>query len=230
MDVLKVKKVFLFRDSSDSQVPYFGETQTIVSTKREDFPDKVVYEIVNGIKKAIYTPDGDFLGYEDFDVYQNSRWSSPEYNIENTDDPNVLILGTISHSADSLTPYFEGYSYNCDTGCEIVSHIHHILEKHLQTDKYKRRICFWLMDFITNMDYASSGHRWISMPKFIYFLSWELHKNTQKFSNWKRTGLKTNMLFKTYSVIAITWKDKNGIKNTRIIEWIGGIVIHLSNH
>ena len=180
VDVLRIKKVFLFEEPSTLRVPYFGDAQACINIDTEDFPTKIVYEIVNAIKKPIYTPDGDFLGYDDLDLYSKSKWNMPEQNILNTNDSNILVLGTIRQRVEGKTivPFFENYSNNSnsDIGCNIASHALDILQSQLRTDKYKKRICFWLMDVINEVDYVTTGTRWTQMPRLVYFINLKLHE------------------------------------------------------
>ena len=214
VDVLKIKKVFLFTEPSAFHVPYFGDAKVCVNINKEDFPAKIVYEIANAIKKPIYTPDGDFLGYDDLDLY--SKWSTPEENILKTDDTNIMVLGTIIHclSGDSKASYFENYSSgsNRDIGCDIAAHTLNILQKQLQTDKYKKRICFWLMDVIMGADYVTTGTRWNQMPRLAFFMNWKLHEKYPKIfqfvKDWDKDKYEiTNLYSDLFFVERDKWRN-----------------------
>ncbi|MBR6841064.1 MAG: hypothetical protein IKM77_02025 [Prevotella sp.] len=223
VDVLRIKKVFLFVKSSTFRVPYYGDAKACLNINTEDFPTKIVYEIVNAIKKPIYTPDGDFLGYDDLDLYSSSKWNMPEENILNTNDPNILVLGTIRQRVDGKTKvsYFENYSTssNRDIACDIASHTLDILKSQLQTDKYKNRICFWLMDVINEADYVTTGTRWAKMPRLDHFIKWKLHEKYPKVFqlviNWDTNKYEiTNLYSNAFFVEREKLEKKN---NTRRI-------------
>lgn len=176
VDVLKVKKVFFWGYIDEIPFSYLENVKVFVKNGVDDFNTKITYDIANSVKRPINTPDGDFFGYDDFDLYENSNYSTPQENILNTEDPNILILGKVRQNVSAywVRSYFQDIIYSSipprDYGLDIVFHILNILKKQLKSDKYEKRICFRFIDIIANCDYSTTGKKWVCRATLMPFL------------------------------------------------------------
>ena len=167
IDVLKVDTVFSFidvNDMSESLRNQFGKK--IVRYNRflpnggdvSAFIKKCVKFIIGGAAR-FHLVDGK-SAYEDLDGFADSHYDSPDGNLRDTKDKNVMIIADmyikrisdrfsipIFHEVTRVLTYerdLDTYSnYHVDASMEIVFYVNNLLMKVLGTDKYRDRICFF---------------------------------------------------------------------------------------
>ncbi|MBR6841067.1 MAG: hypothetical protein IKM77_02040 [Prevotella sp.] len=133
--ILKVKKVYCFIASDEYNRLNNVELLRWDGADLEDFLNKCVYNFVNMISEPLLCK-GEFSGERYVkDLFKESRSLNPIFNIENLDDPNILIIWKPDEQKqakrDILTTFRE-YSMN-------------IINKYGNID-YLDRICFYYFD------------------------------------------------------------------------------------
>lgn len=140
IDILKVKIVYCFIPSYDSNG--FKDVETLLTwdgTNLDDFFKKCVYNFVNILLKPLYFK-GDYIGERIVkNLFCDSLGLNPIYNIENLDDPNILLLWTPNVHKHGIITMFRDYSMN-------------ILNK-FGTIDYMDRICFYCFDSFLSYSY-----------------------------------------------------------------------------
>lgn len=210
VQILKVNKVFSFVEPSTFCPLCYGFADVMVKDNTKEAMSQIAYYIANLAKKPIYTPDGDFLGYDDLDLFQNSNCNRPENNISDTDDPNIIVLGILTHSVvdNSVIPHFNIIEDE-DSGLFIAGYTLNILNKLLCTDKYKKRISFFMADFVNIHDYITTGEEWVTRPRLYNFLTWELHKKFPQIYQFRKDYTKdTYEIANLFSEFYNSEKDK----------------------
>ena len=151
INILKVKKVYCFIPSYDSNELKGVETLfTWDGTNIDDFLKKCVYDFVNILCEPLFF-NGDYTGERIVkNLFSESLGLNPIYNIENLDDPNILILWTPDVPKRGITLSFRTYSMN-------------ILNKYGTID-YMDRICFYYFDSFLSSSYIfKKTHRNMNM-------------------------------------------------------------------
>lgn len=143
--ILKVKKVFCFLEQDNNvicKIPKYISLFNLNNNDVELFLKQCVYSFVNEISEPLIC-DGNYTGDRIVkDVYKDSLSRNPIYNIENLDDPNILILydPIISNQLKyGIIGAFRKYSMN-------------ILNKYGQIN-YMDRICFYMFDKFLHCSY-----------------------------------------------------------------------------
>lgn len=140
INILKVKKVYCFIPSYDSNELKGVETLfTWDGTNIDDFLKICVYDFVNILCEPLFF-NGDYTGERIVkNLFSESLGLNPIYNIENLDDPNILILWTPDVPKRGIMSMFRNYSMN-------------ILNK-FGTIDYMDRICFYCFDSFLSISY-----------------------------------------------------------------------------
>ena len=142
IDILKVKKVYCFIASDDYNRLSNVELLRWNGADLEEFLKKCVYNFVNVISEPVFF-NGEFTGERIVkNMYNDSLGMNPIYNIENLNDPNILILWTSDthiHMKRGVLSTFKDYSMN-------------ILNKYGAID-YMERICFYCFDSYLSCSY-----------------------------------------------------------------------------
>ena len=197
VSVLKIKKVYCFSESD--QFPYgtFGTADVNFRNQSPDSRKDIVYSIANQMKRGVTASNGEFVGHEDLDLYKESHWNKPKTNVKETNDPNILILGAV-YSQFRGSSFFEHLVYLTDedyivmpnkeddyyeardVAINMVLYLHKILKKQLGTDKYEKRLCFYMIDPIKARDYYMCKGFWREVRErkynYIGFINTELSK------------------------------------------------------
>lgn len=192
VSVLKIRKVICFIDSKEFPLGTFGTAEVQFRNQTPESRKDIVYGLANQMKRRILSPDGDFLGHEDLDLYKESHWNKPKTNIRETNDSNILILGNIytkfrgpSIFEETITcaddDYIfipnpeDDYTEDRDVALNMILYLFKILFKQLGTDKYKERICCYMMDFVAQRDFymgeACWKRVWDKKNHFIKFIN-----------------------------------------------------------
>ncbi len=170
VSVLKIRKVICFIDSKEFPLGTFGTAEVQFRNQTPESRKDIVYGLANQMKRRILSPDGDFLGHEDLDLYKESHWNKPKTNIRETNDSNILILGNIytkfrgpSIFEETITcaddDYIfipnpeDDYTEDRDVALNMILYLFKILKKQLGTDKYEKRICFYMIDPLSGREY-----------------------------------------------------------------------------
>lgn len=142
ISILKVKKVYCFIDSDDYNSLNNVELLKWDGGGFEGFLNKCVYNFVNMISEPIFYK-GEFTGERYVkDMFKESRSLNPIFNIENLDDPNILIIWKPDEQKQAkrgVLTTFREYSMN-------------ILNKYGNID-YLDRICFYFFDRYLSLSY-----------------------------------------------------------------------------
>ncbi len=140
IDILKVKRVYCFIPSYDSNELKDVETLLIWDgTNLEGFFKKCVYNFVNILSEPLFF-NGDYVGERIVkNMFSESLGLNPIYNIENLNDPNILLLWTPNVHKHGIITMFRDYSMN-------------ILNKYGTID-YMDRICFYCFDSFLSYSY-----------------------------------------------------------------------------
>lgn len=160
IDILKVRKVYCFIPSYDSNGLNKIETLLIWDgTNLDDFFKKCVYDFVNILSEPLFF-NGDYIGERIVkNMFSESLGLNPIYNIENLNDPNILILWTPDVQKQlkgGITSMFRNYSMN-------------ILNKYGSID-YMERICFYCFDSFLSCSYIFRKKMTME-GKFVYIPS-----------------------------------------------------------
>ena len=135
ISILKVKKVYCFISSENYKKIKNVELHIWDGCDLEEFLKKCVYDFVNIISEPLYYK-GEFIGERYVkDMFKGSLPLNPIYNVENLDDPNILVLYNPEEpklTKRGILSMFKNYSMN-------------ILNKYGNID-YLDRICFYIFD------------------------------------------------------------------------------------
>lgn len=178
IDVLKIKDIYCFFNPKEPNINFYLHNFKIRTFYQgdmsdEEFSNQISYNIANTIKRSISTYDKQpSEKNETYTFCVDSKKFSPKFNTIKTDDPNYLILGTITWHKVGQSIFIKKVSEYRDIASDIVLYILNIIRKYLGNDIYRERICSYLIDSVTRKEFILVQDSWKEPKhKFIPFIN-----------------------------------------------------------
>lgn len=166
IDVLKIKRVFCFCHSKDFKI----DADIIINNipiayqqnmEDEKFSNSITYYITNLIKNAIpHSNQPSDNVNEKYPFCKDSKFYAPRWNVKNTSDPNILVLGIVNWKSFDQSIFIKEISDDRDMALNLTQYAFNILKKQLNTDVYRQRICAYLIDSISSQEFLFSRYSW----------------------------------------------------------------------
>lgn len=164
-EALKISRIFSFVkfeafSEESRRVLSCLNIRSIPDNNYAEFANQCVYQIVYPIKSISYSIDHTPINITDNNIYQDSRWCAPAFNIKNTNDENYLILGEIKREYRKKSFFCYYVNEWRDLALDISLHTLNILRNQLDTDIYRQRLCFYMIDLVRYNEYIKFKKDW----------------------------------------------------------------------